>query len=595
MTSIARTSMPVVTITRLELGPDETISARDFLRGLKRPIPFDPQISTAPEIASSDPGTVNPLVSLSTETIITKETEPPGLDCAKILLMNRLDDGCEESIKAPKVTRTYKKARKQISSWHDPTRDTSPLFCFDEFNGTNDDIERSPQIHQVGESIGSSASKIRRRSIRSVGVKAAEDSRYGLNEASRGQQLEPANSPRCERREGRKQKTSKVKTNANTEKKRRRAPVKELVLVPGLPSGPNSPTSGRNSETLEKLDYELLGEDSDPLDCSPPRVVHSKRSEFSNGKPVTKIRRYLSIPQQHNISHKDFKFPPVTPGPRRNPNQKLGSGFAGVGSRRMQGRKPRKPHKYPQGTLELSDVLSPTLRANRAQPVQNCENPSVDSIEIGSTLVDHSKKGLNVDRKAIQASSEELYGESREVSPSARIVKSIEHNTSTGFQDSEAEGGLFGADDGSRDNGKNVSKSGASEHHVIQDSERETIRNGKIEENSANHQISQSRSSPSVQFAGMTQKVNPLDTAIAPTSQAKTLHPTMITPGRDAGIRKAQLAIFHSQRSHLPGTLFGQSLRRCNTEKGILDLEITPRLKRTMSNLPFRPPFKPLV
>ena len=49
------------------------------------------------------------------------------------------------------------------------------------------------------------------------------------------------------------------------------------------------------------------------------------------------------------------------------------------------------------------------------------------------------------------------------------------------------------------------------------------------------------------------------------------------------------------QGSHRNSALRINLVERSRTEHGALELSVTPRLKKSMSNVPFRPPFKPFA
>ena len=101
----------------------------------------------------------------------------------------------------------------------------------------------------------------------------------------------------------------------------------------------------------------------------------------------------LGLPQDCNISHEGFKFPPMTPKPNRTPGWKLGSGFEGIKIdytaiskfRKLNGtivkrtRKQRFQTPYSRA-LELSNIFTPSLHVKKSQEVMENRAPNKSSI-----------------------------------------------------------------------------------------------------------------------------------------------------------------------------------------------------------------------
>lgn len=106
--------------------------------------------------------------------------------------------------------------------------------------------------------------------------------------------------------------------------------------------------------------------------------------EANIGKPGTKLRKVISIPQRHSISPVGFRFPPATPKTARIPGWKLGSGFEGTKLESTGALKATKAHR-PKAhrvshnrfqkpsirSLKLSTTISPSVQAKICRRLSN--------------------------------------------------------------------------------------------------------------------------------------------------------------------------------------------------------------------------------
>ena len=113
------------------------------------------------------------------------------------------------------------------------------------------------------------------------------------------------------------------------------------------------------------------------------------------GKPVTRIRQEITIPQRETLAGGVFKILPVTPKVTKSPGWRLGSGFDGVtlkpstnvGQRTSRNRKvgraePLCSLRQSQPKLDLSNGLSPTR-----QLVSQRDDPKKQEYHSGSVEV----------------------------------------------------------------------------------------------------------------------------------------------------------------------------------------------------------------
>lgn len=152
---------------------------------------------------------------------------------------------------------------------------------------------------------------------------------------------------------------------------------------------------------------------------------------------MTRLRKQLSIPQYHRISHEGFKFPPVTPKPKRTPGWKLGSGFEGIvlesanGSRvvKTSSASVRRPKQVrsktrPQKALKVSTALPPILHAEKLEnPLKN------SSLSNPGTRVRESRRAESIsDPSEAQLSDPAISNQVRDLTTTK--AKSVKPRTS---------------------------------------------------------------------------------------------------------------------------------------------------------------------
>ena len=173
--------------------------------------------------------------------------------------------------------------------------------------------------------------------------------------------------------------------------------------------GPGSQAPPR--KVLDDLDLALLGE-IDGYDST--EMAKSKPPKESNiGKPVTRIRKELSIPRHHRISHQGFKFPSATPRPKRTPGWKLGSGFEGIELQRST----------PSTVKQTYNAVIKRAKHSRFQ------TPNSRALELRTTLSPSGKAGKytaviksELDMKAsIPLISDSSFEETRELHPIPKV------------------------------------------------------------------------------------------------------------------------------------------------------------------------------
>lgn len=97
-------------------------------------------------------------------------------------------------------------------------------------------------------------------------------------------------------------------------------------------------------------------------------------------------------------------------------------------------------------------------------------------------------------------------------------------------------------------------------------------------------------------FSNAVQQLSSPDKGPIATSRRNSSHRFSIVETSDNDWNDDLQMTFKTQQgSHGINVLPVKSLRRARTEQGSLELGISPRLQRSMSNLHFRPPFKALV
>lgn len=112
------------------------------------------------------------------------------------------------------------------------------------------------------------------------------------------------------------------------------------------------------------------------------------------GKPVTRIREDITIPQRGSLAREDFKFPPITPRATKSPRWRLGSGFEGVSLKLSTDKRPEtlrnRKVRHARGAcllqqslpeLELSATISSTRQSIRQRGTSKRQSDEGDPVE----------------------------------------------------------------------------------------------------------------------------------------------------------------------------------------------------------------------
>ena len=248
MATIVHRSLPTVTTTRIKLGPGQTVSAYDFLRGLRRPKSKDTATSASARIVpsildSNGESLVEVAGAVSSEGSGRPEA---GYDRAREAEDLRGDDfGSSE---APKVTQTYAKRVKLTPLQGKASREPSPSFCSQGPREDEDERELEGYFQSRNDTLNST------HNGRSVCSNETSD---GITRTSL-----PAPDNHCMQHIPKQQshvtiatdseKSSKNrKRRARNEKskrkgrKKRRVPMDELELMPNLPADAESPEASK--------------------------------------------------------------------------------------------------------------------------------------------------------------------------------------------------------------------------------------------------------------------------------------------------------------------------------------------------------------
>ena len=149
MAPIIQSPLPIVTITRFDVSPGETISVQEFLRGLKRPAPkaalpcyndetLSP-ISAVHDVLRTTRSLAQDSSVLETcqsyvEESIGADHSTPKAERVEALGEASLDNEAQ-SLKGLRTVRTYEKKRKQASPPTESLSGFSSLFCSQSASG----------------------------------------------------------------------------------------------------------------------------------------------------------------------------------------------------------------------------------------------------------------------------------------------------------------------------------------------------------------------------------------------------------------------------------------------------------------------------
>ena len=367
MTSAIHSSLPVVTITRVDVSQGKT-SVQDFLRGLRRP---GPKARTAKVrlITRNQDGAPSAIVKhndlpngkpltedQSTSLPITNKqasnpsmpllhgsspTMPPEsaalqLFCSLPLVKSAgaikqpAVTGLTSSLDAPRGVRTYGRKSKPELPRTEDLPESSPLFCTQSSTANQGQIPRNPEatsrVQELGDLSDHEVQNDHQRALR-MGAPTVG---------------------------------AVVKEPSKKRRKKRRAPVNELALVTELPC-----TSPPGKESSEQGGVKRKG-----------------FNEANIGRPMTKFSRDLAIPRLNSIDPQDFKFPLITPKIVRSSGWRPGSGFEGTSLQTLgpttltSHRRPARRAKAVRFAvpalrpLDLSTEMSPTAKASNSLLLQ---------------------------------------------------------------------------------------------------------------------------------------------------------------------------------------------------------------------------------
>ena len=646
MASATHSNLPLVTITRLDVSQGETISAQDFLRGLKRP-GSKAQTTKAHLINRNQNGpplakdrfTSPPITKIRADNLSTpclhesSPTKPPESDDPRslclLLTAKSADSGTESavtglthSLDAPKLVQTYGRKSKPKLAPTEDLPDSSPLFCTQPSTADQGQIlENLEAISQVQE-------------LENLG-ELQNDEQRALR----------VGSPMVE---------AVVKEPSRKTRKRRRAPVNELALVPELPLQEKCPGRESSEQT---------------------RAKRKGPNEANIGRPMTEFRRDLVTPRRNSIDLQDFKFPPITPKNARSPGWTPGSGFEATTLRTLglptltPRRRPARHTKAvrfavpPTRPLELSAKISPTAKASNSPLLQKAPKslarpqeapcPLQSSKPFQDRLTDSGELTQHIDRAT--PAGESISGQIQLLTallrPHAQVEQLAEFENYEGDDSSRRHSPSRQKCQSSRKRGVDspaIRRPSRSERNgwlkrrrrvsFADENEQRTLqsaRNSRLsDENDNTEQLFEAHNAT---WYGKDAQVDP---CFQDSMQGQGWPTSMVRSPQFQATRSSQsLELQNSQGQPEPGSpelgnypaypiqdaglnvgkYFSNAVQKLSSEEkgphtvvrrksqiqklaygrqsemeGNLELGVTPRLKRTLSSVPFRPPFKSL-
>ena len=223
-----RSDLPTLRIPEIKVGPNQTIIARDLVRGLKTTAPRNPVMATSCETVSS----VNCHGDYSTRNTLRK----PHIDQISPT-RHHLNDGRSEPMEMLPVKRTYTKKTKLPTSWSDILRTNPPTsvpYQSDENHQTSDQHRKVESPAQPVTAATSDVQSVHSSQSNIQPLLVGDEIKSG--QKHRQQPLEAASTPEAESRS----KSRRRKAIAKKRKKRI-LPTDGLALVPKLPSEPATP------------------------------------------------------------------------------------------------------------------------------------------------------------------------------------------------------------------------------------------------------------------------------------------------------------------------------------------------------------------
>ena len=638
MASAIHSSLPLVTTTRFDVNQGKTRSVQDFLRSLQRPgsksqttkAHLNNRNQNGPPLAE-DRSTSPPFTKARADNPSTpglresSSTKPPENDASQSLCsslpaksvgseMEPAVTGPTHSLDAPKLLRTYgRKSKPELPPTED-LPDSSPLFCTQPSMADQGQIPRNLET----------TSQVQELENR---VELQNDQQRALR----------VGSPTVE---------AVVKEPSRKRRKRRRAPVNELALVPELPSHVKFP-----------------GKDS----SEQSRAKRKGPNEANIGRPMTEFRRDLVTPRRNSIDFQDFKFPPITPKNARSSGWTPGSGFEGTTLQTL-GPSTLTPHRRPARRtkavrfavpptrpLELSTKISPTAKASNSPLLQKAPKSLARTQEATRQLrspklfqdpsTDYGELKQHIDRAtpADESMSSQIQILTALLRPRAQVDQLAEFENFEDGDSSRRHSQSRQKCPSSRERGVNspaIRRPSRSERNgwlkrrrrvgFANENEQRTpqsARNSRqSDENDDTEQLFEAHNATwygkdaqadpgfqeSMQGRGWPrsmvrspQSLEMQNLQGQPEAESPELGNYPTYPIQDAGLNVGKY--FSDAVQKLSSTEKGphtvarrksqiQKLgygRQCEVE-GTLELGVTPRLKRTLSSVPFRPPFRGL-
>ncbi|KAL6719338.1 hypothetical protein ACLMJK_003577 [Lecanora helva] len=380
MTPVVHSSLPTVTVRRIEVEPGQPVRLSDFLRGLKRPNPRKPTSHLSNLGDTTPPGVTR---AAHAEGLVR-----PDMNLAEISGKGNQSNDHVDSDVAKVIALADSSWNRPVSQHGDITGGSTPLFCSQGSDNDNEEIAchaqesvkaQNSMSHDSNADDSITSRKTKAAASRSHSIQKDNEQCYtiALNPDSDGQ--------------AKPKKRISVQKDKKAKNRKRRAPLNELICAPSLPAGAGYSAAKEKSqgdatispdnqilrsETMNQIDSISLGELEEYDRPSDDTQKPSKRANV--GKPVSRIRKEVNVPPFDRISHEGFKFPPTTPKQKRSLAWKLGSGFEGITLEHgVPLNRTKARHRSLQSTalvaLELSKIMSPSLNTRKTSPRLNVQ------------------------------------------------------------------------------------------------------------------------------------------------------------------------------------------------------------------------------
>lgn len=329
--SLKKSTRPLPTPKRLEAPQDNTLTSRQltvqgFLHSLRKPVTptCHEDLSSIDSAAGVlGPGLLDPPESILND-ISSEQVLSPLPEANRPQSPNpKGSDEKDVSMKMPKVVRTYAKKTKQVLTVR---QDSASLFLTQ--SSTRDGAPLDGVVHDgSGAPIDQAASRE---------IPRIQPAKKPTSVVLRKRKRQPQQDDEEIRQEDHSEDDADMvmgEKKKRTKRKKRRAPVNELALVTKPPSHEVSPVIAQEAYDSDNAIHLLNGypdEQVSPASSSPSCERSRKPMRANIGKPVTRIRQQIVIPQREVLAREGFKFPPITPRVTKSPGWRMGSGFDGI-------------------------------------------------------------------------------------------------------------------------------------------------------------------------------------------------------------------------------------------------------------------------